>query len=87
MTQYELVFLLNEKEELKNLKTLVTSVGGKVLEEKSLGKKTLAYPIKKQLSAELHEWKIELEAKTLNEFKKKLGLNEKLVRNLLLKVE
>lgn len=85
MNQYEFVFLLNEKEELKNLKSLITSVSGKVLEEKSLGKKTLAYPIKKQTAAEFYEWKLELSPSTLQEFKKKIGFNEKLLRYLLLK--
>ena len=87
MNQYEFVFLLNEKEELKNLKSLIASLAGKVLEEKSLGKKTLAYPINKQTAADFYEWKLELEPKTLNEFKKKVGFNEKLMRYLLLKTE
>ena len=87
MGQYSFVFLLNEKDELKNLKGLVDGASGKVLEEKSLGKKTLAYPIKKQGSAEFFEWTLELNPDQLTEFKKKVGFNEKLLRYLLLKVE
>ncbi|OGK18302.1 30S ribosomal protein S6 [Candidatus Roizmanbacteria bacterium RIFCSPLOWO2_12_FULL_40_12] len=87
MNEYELVFLLNEKEELKKLKELVVSLSGKVLEEKTLGKKSLAYPIKKQASAEFFEWRVQLERGKLDEFKKKMTVNEKLLRYLLLKVE
>ena len=87
MNEYEFVFLLNEKEELKKLKEFVASLSGKVTEEKSLGKKDLAYPIKKQDSADFYEWRFQMSKDKLTEFKKKVGLNEKLLRYLLLKVE
>lgn len=87
MSQYEFVFLLNEKDELKNLKDFIVSFSGKVVEEKTLGKKNLAYPIKKQSSADFYEWKIQLNQDKLNEFKKKVGFNEKLLRYLLLKLD
>lgn len=87
MSAYEFVFLLNAKEELKTLKEFITSLSGKVVEEKTLGKKNLTYPIKKQTSAEFYEWRIQLNKDKLNEFKKKIGFNEKLLRYLLLKVE
>ncbi len=87
MNEYDFVFLLNEKEELKKLKEFVTSLSGKVTEEKTLGKKDLAYPIKKQASADFYEWRLQMSKDKLTEFKKKVGLNEKLLRYLLLKVE
>ncbi len=87
MSEYEFVFLLNEKEELKKLKEFVTSLSGKVTEEKVLGQKNLAYPIKKQTSADFYEWRVQLQEDKLTEFKKKIGFNEKLLRYLLLKVD
>ena len=87
MNEYDFVFLLNEKEKLKKLKEFVTSLSGKVTEEKTLGKKDLAYPIKKQASADFYEWRLQMSKDKLTEFKKKVGLNEKLLRYLLLKVE
>ncbi len=87
MSEYEFVFLLNAKEELKTLKALVSSLSGKVLEEKTLGKKNLAYPIKKQTSADFYEWRLQLSKDKLSEFKKTVGFNEKLLRYLLLKSE
>lgn len=83
--RYEFVFLLNEEEELKKLKELVLSVAGKLLKENSLGKKQLAYKIKKNSSTNMYEWEVEMEATKLGEFKKKLSFNDKLLRYLLLK--
>ncbi|MBI2051614.1 30S ribosomal protein S6 [Candidatus Roizmanbacteria bacterium] len=87
MSQYEFIFLLNEKEELKKLKELIVSISGKLTEEKSWGKKTLSYSIKKNSSADFYEWKLELTPSKISELKKKLSFNEKLIRYLLLKKE
>lgn len=87
MNRYEFVFLLNDEEELKNIKELVKSASGKLLEEKSWGKKTLAYPVKKNSSANFFEWILEMENVAIADFKKKLNFNEKLIRYLLLKAE
>lgn len=85
--KYEFVFLLNEEGELKNLKELIKSFSGKLIEEKSWGQKKLAYPIKKQGIAVFYDWGVELSPQNLSEFKKKLNFNEKLLRYLLLKTE
>lgn len=87
MTSYELIFLLNEEEESKKIKEAITSSSGKVAEEKTWGKKPLAYPIKKQDSAYFYEWRVDLKAEKLDELKKKLNFNEKVLRYLLLKEE
>ncbi len=87
MSQYEFVFLLADEEELKNIKEMVNSTSGKLLEEKKWGKKTLAYPIKKNASLNFFEWLLEMDAGSLADFKKKLNFNEKIVRYLLLKSE
>lgn len=85
MNRYEFVFLLNDEEEIKNLKELVKSTSGKLLEEKNLGKKTLAYPIAKNSSANFYEWLLEMGTEAIGDFKKKLNFNEKIIRYLLLK--
>lgn len=84
MSTYDFVFLLNQEEELGNLKTLITSLEGLVTDEKSHGKKNLAYPIKGMSEASLYEWKVSLSKKSVTEFKKKLAYNEVLIRYLLL---
>lgn len=87
MNQYDLTFLLNEESELENIKKLIESLSGKILEEEKWGKKTLAYPIKKNTTAEFYFWKFEMEQKNVNELRKKLNFNEKLLRYLLLILE
>jgi len=85
--KYEITFLLNEEEELKNLSDLVTSLKGKIIKEEKWGKKTLAYAIKKTTSVDFYNWTIEMSQKNVGEFKRKLGFNEKLIRFLLLKLD
>lgn len=85
MSRYELVFLLANEEELKNIKDMLKAASGKLLEEKKWGEKSLAYPIKKASSANFFEWVLEMETGALADFKKKLGFNDKIIRYLLLK--
>lgn len=87
MSKYEMIFLLPEEEESKELVKLITSLKGKVEKEEKWGKKTLAYPIKKNNNAYYFHWVVDIEEKQLNELKKKLGFNEKLIRYLLLKID
>ncbi|SRR3989339_151899 len=85
--QYELTFLLTSEEETKPVKTLLESLSGKILKEEKWGKKTLAYPIKKNHSLLFFNWAFEMDEKKVTEFRKKLNFNEKLVRYLLLQKE
>ncbi len=84
---YDLTFLLNEESELENIRKLIEFLSGKILEEEKWGKKTLAYRIKKNTTAEFYCWKFEMEQKKINELRKKLNFNEKLLRYLLLNSE
>jgi len=85
--QYELTFLLNDEEELKNIKTLIESFSGKILKEEKWGRKSLAYPIKKNETANFYNWMLEVEKKNIQELRKKLNFNDKLIRYLLLQKE
>ncbi len=81
---YELTFLLPDETELPNIKQLITDHNGKVTKEEALGKKTLAYAIKKQRSANFFNWTIEMEQNKVTEFRKKLNFNDKIMLYLLL---
>lgn len=85
--KYDLVFLLNEEAELSNLKKLIESLTGTILEEQAWGKKTLAYPVKKTKSANYYFWKIQMDKKNIAELRKKLNFDQKLLRYLLLIAE
>ncbi len=83
--EYEFIFLLNDEEELKKIKDLIKSSSGKLLEESSLGEKTLTYPIKKNRAAHFYEWKFRIDPSKLTQIKQKLNYNDKLIRYLLLR--
>lgn len=82
--KYELTFLLNDKEELKNIKDLITTLKGKVEKEDDWGEKTLAYPIKNNKTAHFYNYLVNMEKPQVSEFKKRLNFNEKVLRYLLL---
>lgn len=84
--KYEVTFLLPEEAEVKTIKDIFSSHKAKIESEESWGKKTLAYPIKKNSSAFYFHFKIEIDIKMVGELKKKLNFNEKLIRYLLLKI-
>lgn len=84
---YQFTFLLNQEEELKQIKDLIVSLSGKIIREENWGKKTLSYPIKNNRIANFYNWTIELETNKMKEFKKKLSFNEKLLRYLILNSE
>lgn len=85
--KYDFVFLLNEESELKIIKSLIESFSGKIIMEDNWGRKTLAYPVEKQSSANFYSWSMEIDKPKVAEFKRKLNFNEKLLRYLLLKHE
>lgn len=87
MNFYDLIFLLNEEAELKTIKDLVKSLEGKITQEDNWGKKNLAYPIKKNKTANFYYWNIEIITKNLLDLKKKLNFNDKIIRYLLLKTD
>lgn len=87
MNQYEFIFLMENEKDQKDLRELIFSLSGKIIEEKAYGLKRLAYEIKKHKQANLFEWTIQLDLDKISEFKKKLGFKEKVIRYLMLKVK
>lgn len=85
---YELVFILKEEKEeiLNEIKKIVTSLMGKINSEINWGKKSFAYRIKKFDAGFYYLWNLSLEKKNALQLKKKLNLNENVIRYLLLKV-
>ena len=82
--KYELTFLVKEENETKAVKELVEACKGKVTKENKWGEKTLAYKIKKNHTAHFYNFEIEIDKKSVLDFKNKLNLSEKVLRYLLL---
>ena len=87
MNKYEFTFLLNDGDELKELKKTLQGYSGSITNEKSWGERILTYPINKIDKANYYTWQIEIEKKNLTEFKKKLNYNDKIIRHIILSLE
>jgi len=83
MSTFEFTFLVDDQKSIKTLEEILTSFKGKKLNEVFLGKKLLAYPINKKKSAEYFVWQIELDKKSVIEFKQKLIFENVVMRYLL----
>lgn len=94
MNKYEMMFIVKatmESDQVKataeNMKKVVSSCGGKVTEFKELGEKKLAYPIKKELSGYYFVMEIEATKETEAELSRKAGLDENVLRHLIVKLD
>ena len=94
MTKYEIMFIVKatmEEEQIKavsdDLQKLINKKPSKVIEFKEMGRKKLAYPIKKEVSGYYFVMTVEADNETIKEFDRKVLINENVLRHLIIKVE
>ncbi len=94
MKKYEVMFIVkatNDEKDIKNtaeeVKNIVTSNSGKVLEMKELGEKKLAYPIKKEINGYYYVMTIEAPNEAVSELDRKVLINENILRHLIIKLD
>ena len=94
MTKYEIMFIVKatmEEPEIKktaeDLQKLINNKKSKVIEFKEMGRKKLAYPIKDELSGYYYVMTVEADHDTIKEFDRKVSINEKVLRHLIIKIE
>lgn len=94
MRDYELVIILSSKLDKKKqeqiiakLKKTLTSLKGKITKEEKWGQKNFAFPIKKQLQGSFHIFNFFLNEEKLIDFKKKILIEEGILRYLLIRLE
>ena len=94
MTKYEIMFIVKatmEEDQIKNvsdeLQKLINKKPSKVIEFKEMGRKKLAYPIKKEVSGYYFVMTVEADNETIKEFDRKVLINENVLRHLIIKVE
>ena len=87
MRTYEFTFLTKDKEDQKEVETLVKNLKGKIKNKVEWGEKSLAYPIKHLKKAWYFTYTLSIDEKVLDEFKKKLNFSDKILRYLLLKID
>lgn len=94
MNKYEMMFIVKAtmesdavKATAESMKKVVTDLGGKVAEYKELGEKKLAYPIKKELNGYYFVMQIEVTKEAEAELNRKAGLDENILRHLIVKLD
>ena len=94
MNKYEMMFIVKatmESDQVKktaeSMKEVVTRCGGKVVEFKELGEKKLAFPIKKELNGYYYVMQIEASIEAEAEVNRKAGLDENILRHLIIKLD
>lgn len=94
MDKYEIMFIVKNtiedvevKKTADSLKSIITSDKGKVEEYKEMGKRKLAYPIKKETTGTYYVMNVEAKHDTIKEFDRKVSINENVLRHLIIKKE
>lgn len=95
MRKYELMFIVKPdleetviKSVADNMKEVITSNGGKILEVKEMGQRDLAYEIKKYKTGYYFLFIIETEnLETTKEFERIARINENIIRHIVVRVE
>ncbi|MCI8346399.1 MAG: 30S ribosomal protein S6 [Bacilli bacterium] len=94
MNKYEIMFIVKpdiEESEIKkvaeSMKKVLTDKQAKVLEEKTMGQKELAYEMNKFKTGYYFLFIVEANAAAIEEFNRVVGINENLLRHLVVRVE
>lgn len=94
MNKYEITFIVKsdmEEVEIKKtaeaMKKVLTDKNAKILEEKVMGQRELAYEINKMKTGYYFLYVVEADSDTVKEFNRVSGINENLLRHLIVKVE
>lgn len=94
MNKYEIMFIVkatNESEVIKktaeDLVKSLTDSKAKVLDNKELGQKQLAYPIKKEITGCYYVLHIEADSKAIEAFEHKALIDENVLRHLVIKLD
>lgn len=94
MNKYEMMFIVKAASDEKvvaktadNLKKIIKDMKGKILEEKDLGSKELAYPIKKENVGYYFVVNFEATAEIINELDRKARIDESVLRHLIIRLD
>jgi small subunit ribosomal protein S6 len=94
MRSYEFVFIVHPEVEGDDLTTVVEAVksliergGGEVTKNELWGLRRLAYPIQDQWEGQYVLMQFDLEPQGVAELERNLGLNEQIMRHLIVRLE
>ena len=93
MNKYEIMFILkpNEgeaiKNEVSNLKSIITDMNGSITDEKEMGNRKLAYPINKEINGYYYVINCNANSDTVAEFDRKARINENVIRHMIIRLD
>ena len=94
MNKYEIMFIVRadideetQKNTVKTFEKVLTDMKSKVLENKDMGQKKLAYPINKQVRGNYDLFNVEATAEAVKEFDRKAKIDENILRHIIIREE
>ena len=94
MNKYEMMFIVKTtideatvKTTVENLKSIITSMKGEIVEEKDLGQKKLAYPINKEITGFYYVVDFNANNDLINELDRKAKIDENVIRHMIVNLE
>ncbi len=94
MNKYEMMFIVRpdmEEAEIKktadNMKKVLTDAKAKIVEEKAMGQRELAYEIRKFNTGYYYLFIVETTKEVEQEFNRVARINENIIRHIIVKVE
>lgn len=94
MNKYEIMFIVKPdleetaiKSEAENLKKVLTNLEAKIVEEKAMGQRELAYEIKKYKNGYYFLFVVDGSHEAIKEFDRLAGINENILRHLIIRKE
>ena len=94
MNKYEIMFIVKPdleeteiKKEADSLKKVLTNLEAKFVEEKAMGQRELAYEIKKYKNGYYFLFVVEASHEAVKEFDRLAGINENILRHLIIRKE
>lgn len=94
MNKYEIMFIVKPdleetaiKNEAESLKKVLTNLEAKIVEEKAMGQRELAYEIKKYKNGYYFLFVVEGSHEAIKEFDRLAGIKENILRHLIIRKE
>ena len=94
MNKYEIMFIVKPdleetaiKNEAESLKKVLTNLEAKIVEEKAMEQRELAYEIKKYKNGYYFLFVVEGSHEAIKEFDRLAGINENILRHLIIRKE
>ena len=94
MNKYEIMFIVRadidektQKDTVSAMEKVLKGFKSKIVENKDMGQKKLAYPINKQVRGNYYVFNVEASAEAVKEFDRKAKIDENILRHIVIREE